>query len=117
MQDIVEALERDMMTATAETQLGLARRFDEILLAAADNDIVTGLVDNVSVFGWQLRLHAVQAMYTDDPAVGRNRIRAHRDIRAALRVRDATLVETLMRTHLTTALDYFIAHATDAATA
>jgi len=117
MQGLVDALERDMTTATAETQLGLARRFDEILLAAADNDIVAGLVDSVSVFGWRLRLNAVQAMYTDDPAVGRNRIRAHRDILAALRVRDAALVETLMRTHLTTALDYFIAHATDETTA
>ena len=113
MQAIVDALERDKATATPETQLTLARRFDDLLLAAAGNDIVAGLVDSVTVFGWQIRLRAVQAMHADDPAVGNNRIRAHRDILAALRVRDAALVETLMRAHLTTALDYLLAHATD----
>jgi DNA-binding GntR family transcriptional regulator len=116
MQAIVDTLERDKATATPETQLTLARRFDDLLLAAAGNDIVAGLVDSVSVFGWQIRLRAVQAMHADDPAVGNNRIRAHRDILAALRVRDAALVETLMRTHLTTALDYLLAHATDQST-
>jgi DNA-binding GntR family transcriptional regulator len=112
MQALVDTLERDMVTADPETQLAQARRFDDLLLAAAGNDIVAGLVDTVSVFGWQIRLRAVQAMHTDSPAVGRSRIRAHRDILAALRVRDATLVETLMRTHLTTALDYLLDHAT-----
>jgi DNA-binding GntR family transcriptional regulator len=104
-----------MATADPEAQLALARRFDDLLLAATGNDIVAGLVDTVSVFGWQVRLRAVRAMHTDDPAVGRSRIRAHRDILAALRARDATLVETLIRTHLTTALDYLLAHATDEA--
>jgi DNA-binding GntR family transcriptional regulator len=111
----VDILERDLETADPETQLTLARRFDDLLLAAADNDIVAGLVDSVSLFGWQIRLRAVRAMHTDNPAVGRNRIRAHRDILAALRVRDAALVEALMRSHLTTALDYFFAHAADEA--
>jgi DNA-binding GntR family transcriptional regulator len=115
MQSIVDTLERDLETADPETQLTLARRFDDLLLAAADNDIVAGLVDSVSLFGWQIRLRAVRAMHTDNPAVGRNRIRAHRDILAALRVRDAALVEALMRSHLTTALDYFFAHAADEA--
>jgi DNA-binding GntR family transcriptional regulator len=115
MQALVDTLERDMATTDPETQLALARRFDDLLLAAAGNDIVAGLVDTVSVFGWQIRLRAVRAMHTDDPAIGRSRIRAHRDILAALRVRDATLVETLMRTHLTTALDYLLGHAADEA--
>ena len=115
MQSLVDTLESGMDTAGPDTQLTLARRFDDLLLAAAGNEIVAGLVDSVSVFGWQIRLRAVRAMHTDDRAVGRNRIRAHRDILAALRVRDAALVETLMRTHLTTALDYLFAHATDEA--
>jgi DNA-binding GntR family transcriptional regulator len=106
MQSLVDTLESGMDTADPGTQL---------ILAAAGNEIVAGLVDSVSVFGWQIRLRAVQAMHADDPAVGRNRIRAHRDILAALRVRDAARVETLMRTHLTTALDYLFAHATDEA--
>jgi DNA-binding GntR family transcriptional regulator len=113
MQTLVDTLERDTGTADPETRLALARRFDDLLLAAAGNDIVAGLVDTVSVFGWQLRLRAVRAMHADDPAVGRSRIRAHRDILAALRARDAVLVETLMRTHLTTALDYLFDHAAD----
>lgn len=111
MQGLVDTLERDIATTDPEAQLALARRFDDLLLAAAGNDIVAGLVDTVSVFGWQIRLRAVRAMHTDDPAVGRTRIRAHRDILAALRVRDAVLVETLMRTHLTMALDYLLGHA------
>jgi DNA-binding GntR family transcriptional regulator len=115
MQSLVDTLESGMDTADPGTQLTLARRFDDLLLAAAGNEIVAGLVDSVSVFGWQIRLRAVQAMHADDPAVGRNRIRAHRDILAALRVRDAARVESLMRTHLTTALDYLFAHATDEA--
>ena len=106
MQELVEELERDPESGDPEQQLSLARRFDELLLAAADNDVIAGLIDTVSVFGWSPRIRAVRAMH-DMPEVGLNRIRAHREILTALRARDADRVETLMREHLTTAIDFF----------
>ncbi len=111
MADLVTALERDPATADPRTQLTLARRFDELLLAAAGNDVVAGLVDTVSVFGWAARIRAVEAMHAKDPDVGLQRIRAHRDILEALRRRDADLVESRCRAHLTDAIDYILAQA------
>jgi DNA-binding GntR family transcriptional regulator len=106
---LVDELERDAETGDPEHQLSLARRFDELLLAAADNDVVAGLIDNVSVFGWALRVRAVRAMHADDPEIGRGRIAAHRKILAALRDRDADRVEALTREHLIAAIDYTLA--------
>jgi len=58
--------------------------------------MVAGLIDSVSVFGWALRVRTVRAMH-DAPEVGLGRIRAHRQILAALRDRDPDLVEALTR--------------------
>jgi DNA-binding GntR family transcriptional regulator len=111
MAGLIDELGRDPENADPELQLSLARRFDELLLAAADNSVVAGLIDTVSVFGWSLRVRAVRAMHADARDVGRDRIRAHREILDALRARDADRVEELTRRHLTAAIDYFIAHA------
>lgn len=107
---LVDELERDPENADAELQLSLARRFDELLLTAADNNVVIGLIDSVSVFGWSLRVRAVRAMHADAIEVGRGRIQAHREILDALRARDADRVEALTRRHLTAAIGYFLAH-------
>jgi DNA-binding GntR family transcriptional regulator len=108
MTELVDRLEADPEHGDPEQQLTLARRFDELLLAAADNDVVTGLIDSVSVFGWTSRVKAVQSMH-DSPDIGRGRIRDHRDILAALRARDADRVEQLVRRHLTGSIDYLLA--------
>jgi DNA-binding GntR family transcriptional regulator len=110
MEALIDRLERDPEHEDPEQQLSLARRFDELLLAAADNNVLAGLIDTVSVFGWSLRVRAVRAMHADTPEVGRARIQAHREILAALRARDADRVEELTRRHLTAAIDYFLAH-------
>jgi DNA-binding GntR family transcriptional regulator len=47
----------------------------------------------------------------DTPEVGLSRIQEHREIVTALRARDADRVETLMRRHLTTGIDYVLKHA------
>jgi DNA-binding GntR family transcriptional regulator len=47
----------------------------------------------------------------DRPEVGLSRIREHREIVTALRARDADRVETLMRGHLTTSIDYVLEQA------
>jgi DNA-binding GntR family transcriptional regulator len=107
---LIDELEADPVNADPEHQLSLARKFDELLLAAAQNDVVAALIDTVSVFGWSTRVRAVRAMHAD-PDVGFGRIRAHREILAALRERDAERVEELTHQHLTTAIDYFLAHA------
>jgi DNA-binding GntR family transcriptional regulator len=110
MDALIDDLERDPEHADPEHQLSLARRFDELLLAAADNDVVAGLIDTASVFGWSQRLKAVRAMHADALDVGRGRIHAHREILGALRARDADRVEELTRRHLTSAIDYFLTH-------
>ena len=74
------------------------------------NQVITGLIDTASIFGWALRLRAVRAMH-DRPEVGLSRIREHREIVTALRARDADRVETLMRRHLTTGIDYVLKQA------
>jgi DNA-binding GntR family transcriptional regulator len=111
MARLVEELERDPETGDPADQLALARQFDDHLLAAAGNDVLAGLIDTVSVFGWSLRIRAVRAMH-DEPEVGLSRIRNHREILTALRARDADRVETLVRHHVTTAIDYFLKQAT-----
>jgi len=110
MQRLVEDLERDPERGDPEEQLALARQFDELLLAAAGNEVIAGLIDTVSVFGWSLRVRAVRAMH-DRPEIGLDRIRDHREILTALRARDADRVETLMRRHLMTAIDFFVEQA------
>jgi DNA-binding GntR family transcriptional regulator len=110
MQELIEELERDPQTGDPEHQLALARRFDELLLAAAGNEVIAGLIDTVSVFGSSLRIRAVRSMH-DTPEVGLSRIRSHREILTALRARDADRVEKLMRVHVTTAIDYFVEQA------
>ena len=110
MHEIVEELERDPESSDPEHQLSLAMRFDALLRAAAGNQVITSLINTASIFGWALRLRAVQAMH-DTPEVGLSRIREHREIVTALRARDADRVETLMRRHLTTGIDYVLKQA------
>jgi DNA-binding GntR family transcriptional regulator len=110
MGQLIEELERDPEAGDPEDQLALARRFDELLLDAAGNDVITGLIDTVSIFGWSLRVRAVRAMHAS-PEIGLSRIRAHREILTALRARNADRVETLVRLQLTTAIDYLLEQA------
>jgi DNA-binding GntR family transcriptional regulator len=110
MQQLVNELGQDPEDGDPEHQLTLARRFDELLLAAAGNQVITGLINTASIFGWALRLRAVRAMH-DTPEFGLSRIREHREIVTALRARDANRVETLMRRHLTTGIDYVLQEA------
>ena len=63
MEALLEELEHDPATGDPVHQLSLARRFDELLLAATGNDMVAGLIDSVSVFGWALRVRTVRAMH------------------------------------------------------
>ena len=110
MEALVDELGHEPESGDPEHQLSLARRFDELLLAAADNAVLSGLIDSVSLFGWSLRVRAVHAMH-EDAEVGLSRIRAHREILAALRERDADRVEALTRQHLAEVIDYILAHA------
>lgn len=113
MDALLDELERDPLGAHPEQQLTLARRFDELLIAAADNDVLAAMIDAVAVFGWSLRVRAVRAMRAD-LAVGLSRLRAHRAILAALRRRDPDQVEDLVRRHLTEAAEYFLSVAEQA---
>lgn len=109
MEALVAELEHEPENGEPEHQLSLARRFDELLLASADNAVLAGLIDTVSVFGWSLRIRAVQAMH-NTPEVGLGQIQAHRRILTALRDRDADRVETLFREHLSTAINFILTH-------
>jgi DNA-binding GntR family transcriptional regulator len=107
---LISELERDPATGDPEHQLSLARQFDELLLAAADNTVVAGLIDSMSVFGWSLRVRAVRAMHKN-PEVGLGRIRYHRQLLTALRERDPERVETLTRDHLIDSVEYILSQA------
>jgi DNA-binding GntR family transcriptional regulator len=111
MTRLIDDLERDAASGDPEDQLWIARRFDELLLEAAGNDVLRGVIDTVSIFGWSARVRAVQAMHYHDHEIWLARIRAHRGIVAALRGRDADLVEARVREHLVIAIDYILAHA------
>jgi DNA-binding GntR family transcriptional regulator len=111
---LIDAAEAELGTAVPEVQLSRARSFDDLVLAAADNDVLAGLIDSVSVFSWPARLRAARAMAAGDLAAARNRIRAHRRILAALRKGDADLTEALMREHLAEATAYLLSQAADA---
>lgn len=110
MDGLISELERDPATGDPEHQLSLARQFDELLLAAADNTVVAGLIDSMSVFGWSLRVRAVQAMHKN-PEVGLGRIQFHRELLTALRERNPERVETLTRDHLIDSVDYILSQA------
>jgi DNA-binding FadR family transcriptional regulator len=99
--------EMTVMTLSADDEIESLRA---LLHAAADNEVITSLINTASIFGWALRLRAVQAMH-DTPEVGLSRIREHREIVTALRARDADRVETLMRRHLTTGIEYVLKQA------
>jgi DNA-binding GntR family transcriptional regulator len=107
MGELVDELERNPEQGDPEHQLSLARRFDELLLTAAGNDVLTGLIAGLSVFGWALRVKAVRAMHAD-PEFGLSRIRGHRELLTALRARDADRVETLIRAQLTASADHLM---------
>ncbi|HEY4460838.1 MAG TPA: GntR family transcriptional regulator [Pseudonocardiaceae bacterium] len=111
MTRLIDELERTARTGDPEEQLELARRFDELLLAATGNAVLAGVIDTISIFGWAARVRAVEAMHEHDHEVGLERIRTHRAILAALRGRDADLVETTVREHLLVSIDYILAHA------
>jgi len=111
MTGLVDDLERGTGVTDPEQQLALARRFDELLLHAAGNAVLAGVIDTVSIFGWAARVRAVRAMHDHDHEVGLDRIRAHREILDALRGRDAALVESRVREHLLVAIDYILTHA------
>jgi len=110
MDRLVSELEQDPEAGEPEHQLSLARQFDELLLGAANNAVVAGLIDSMSVFGWSLRVRAVQAMHKN-PEVGLGRIRFHRQLLAALRERDPEQVESLTRDHLIDSVDYILEQA------
>jgi DNA-binding GntR family transcriptional regulator len=111
MTGLIDDLERGVTSDDPEEQLRTARRFDELLLQAADNDVLGGVIGTLSVFGWTARIRAVRAMHDQDHEVGLERIRAHREILAALRSRDPDRVESRVREHLADAIDYILAHA------
>jgi DNA-binding GntR family transcriptional regulator len=109
MESLLDELERHPAEGDPEHQLALAREFDDLLLAAAGNDVLGAMIDSLSVFGWAVRLRAVHAMHAE-PEVGLSRLQAHRDVLTALRDRDADRVESLTRTYLTAGAEYFLAH-------
>jgi DNA-binding GntR family transcriptional regulator len=70
MADLVDRLERDIPLGDPQHQLALAGEFDDHLVAAADNDVLAGLLDTASVFSWSARVRAVRAMHERDHEVG-----------------------------------------------
>jgi FCD domain len=88
----------------------LNNREDEWRRTPVERSAVWGALRKAPFAGWALRLRAVRAMH-DRPEVGLSRIEEHREIVTALRARDADRVETLMRRHLTTSIDYVLKQA------
>jgi DNA-binding GntR family transcriptional regulator len=110
LEDLVEELEHDPRPGDADYQHTLATRFDELLLAATDNEVVTGMIDTISVFGQAAKVRAGRAMRADEQAAAA-RVRMCREVLGALRRRNADKVETLMRQHLSAAIEFVLAYA------
>jgi DNA-binding GntR family transcriptional regulator len=97
-----------------EQVLRRTRRFHGLVDRAAHNPLLEGMIATATAFDWDFRLNAA----TDaDPAgsVGKaKRHEEHRLILEALKQRDGALAEELMRRHILTVTDAFIAMTADA---
>lgn len=97
MTDLVGELDPTHRRANAD-YLRIARAFDEEIEKAADNPMLRGLIDNLSILGQDRRNRAIQSMRTRRD-LAQSRIQGHRDILAALRRRDPDEVEQTFRRH------------------
>lgn len=97
MAELVGALDPAHGRTNAD-YLRIARAFDEEIEKAADNSMLRGLIDNLSILGQDRRRRAVQSMRKHRDLAQR-RIQGHLDILAALRRRDPDEVEQAFRRH------------------
>ena len=103
MDTLVDEMIARAHDASAEETLAAAAAFDDILRTAADSPAVAALLATAGVFSRTRRLQSIAVMRDRQPAVGMRHLRAHRDITAALRARDAAGVEDAVRRQLSAA--------------
>lgn len=108
MDAVVERMIERSPKASAAELLDDAAEFDQILLAAARNDVVEALVASASIFSRARRIASVEAMLDRFPDTGRKHLFAHRDIVEALRARDPERVERAVRTQLLAVTDLLL---------
>ena len=88
--------------------LPVAARFNQIIQEGSRNYVVSSLAANVTAFGPTRRQRALFEMARHDRATLRKRLADHQNILSALKVRDADLVEALVRQHVLEATEYFM---------
>jgi DNA-binding GntR family transcriptional regulator len=101
-------------TVRREHVLRRTRRFHDLVDRAAHNPSLEGMIATATAFDWDFRLHA---MTNADPAgsVGKaKRHEEHRSILEALEQRDGPLAEELMRRHILSVTEAFLAMSADA---
>ncbi|MCO5970606.1 GntR family transcriptional regulator [Actinoallomurus soli] len=106
MERLIDTLvnERDLDNSE---RMRLAREFDAEIERAANNPTLRSMIVSLSVVGQERRARSVESTATH-PEVGRQRIRDHHDILAALRSRDPDLVERVFHQHAIAGVDLLL---------
>ena len=81
--------------SSSERILDLAGHFDEEIERAADNATLRNMIRAVSIFGHSRRIGLLDVLRSN-PREAMQRLQDHKDILAALRARDADLVESFV---------------------
>jgi DNA-binding GntR family transcriptional regulator len=98
--EIVEEIQAHGDAASEEDLLGLAERFDEMVLTAASSPALQRLVESTSVIGRRRRVQAVVAMRGAARPAGRRHVGAYRDLITAFEARDPDRAEQITREQL-----------------
>ena len=106
MTALVDSLDPDHRRANAE-YLRIASEFDEEIEKAANNPMLRGLIESLSVLSQDRRNRAIQSM-RKHRELAQSRIQGHREILAALRRRDPDAVEQAFRRHATTGVELLL---------
>jgi len=85
------------------------RRFHALIDQAAHNPLLEGMIATTTAFDWDFRLNAITYDDPDGSVTKAKRHEEHRMILEALKQRDGRLAEELMRRHILTVTEAFLA--------
>jgi DNA-binding GntR family transcriptional regulator len=101
-------------TVRREHVLRRTRRFHELIDRAAHNPLLEGMIATATAFDWDFRLNAMTYAGPAGSVGMAKRHEEHRQILGALKKRDGSLAEELMRRHILSVTEAFLAMSADA---
>jgi DNA-binding GntR family transcriptional regulator len=96
-------------TVRREHVLRRTRRFHDLVDRAAHNPLLEGMIATATAFDWDFRLNAMTYADPAGSVAKAKRHEEHRMILEALKKRDGTLAEELMRRHILSVTEAFLA--------